>query len=212
MNGTMDTTKQKPVVMDAARILHAASYAGGSCAVVGSIGNAAYGTFQGRPMVLQGLTGGVYGFILGSSYWASRCVAEDVLKQSQILQHQEQKTRKDLIASTISGAIAGGFVGSTNGRAGVIPGVKVYGVVGLLGQGCFTTLARIYNRPRDQRPLLDRLSEKSWWPLKRMTDAEYEEHLTNKLISVEAQIEMVDERLAHLRKQVSLPVKPVPKE
>jgi hypothetical protein len=63
-----------------------------------------------------------------------------------------------------------------------------------------------YHRPRQQRSWMDWLA--TWTPLKRMEEAEYEMILTGKIDSINDQISSLDERLAKLRQEKEVLLKP----
>ena len=49
------------------------------------------------------------------------------------------------------------------------------------------------------KPLFNRIAESKWVPLKSIPDEDYERMLSKKLLRTDAEIAMLDERLASLR-------------
>lgn len=88
----------------------------------------------------------------------------------------------------------------------IIPGVVVFSVLGFLGQSSYNMidewqLQRENNAPT--KPLGQRIVESRWMPFRVLTDEQYREILDEKLLSVEAEIAMVDEKIDELRKSKS---------
>jgi len=75
------------------------------------------------------------------------------------------------------------------------------GLVGIVGQAGFHAAAeRETASPTDHRSLGDRLASSKWIPLKSLSDTEYENILTERLVRAEAEISIIDEQIAVLRR------------
>lgn len=72
-------------------------------------------------------------------------------------------------------------------------------MLGLGGELVFPTLFTMAETPTERRPLLQRLSDSAWWPLKSLSDADYEKELTEKVLELDAQVAMIDERIGTLK-------------
>lgn len=122
-----------------------------------------------------------------------------------------QELRYSAFAGSLSGAINGAFrepattkhTSSTNtftgSRSNIVPGAIMMGLLGMAGQGGYNALST--SRDEEQgprRPLMARLADSRWMPLKNLSDEQYEEMLSAKLIKVEVEISLIDEKIATL--------------
>jgi len=74
------------------------------------------------------------------------------------------------------------------------------GLLGLAGQGGYNMIsANQHAEPAPPRSIVQRLAESKWVPLKALSDHQYEEMLNEKLLKVEVEISMVDDKIAALR-------------
>jgi hypothetical protein len=73
------------------------------------------------------------------------------------------------------------------------------GAVGFVGQKGFHAILANYHPDAERRPLLQRIMDSPWMPLKSLSDDDYESMLREKLIRTEAEIALIDERLVDLR-------------
>lgn len=160
------------------------------------LSGAGYATLKGKPMILWGGAAGGQCFILGSTFWFTRGIAANYALVQR--RHDALSFGEELVCSSLSGSAAGAVGGALRGRSNVIPGALVFGLLGLAGQAGLSSFAAAEGT-RDNRPLLDRLSESKWWPLKSIPDAEYEQQLHNKIEALDTEIAMVDEQISTLR-------------
>lgn len=123
-------------------------------------------------------------------------------------------------ASTLAGGIAGSAGGllrlsirpcvdvsllilTLGGRGNILPGAIMFAVFGAMGQ----TAYNIMDTRNAGRPVEEASTQKTSWlnskwsPVKVLSDAEYGEMLQEKLLKVNAEIALVDESLAALRKE-----------
>lgn len=73
------------------------------------------------------------------------------------------------------------------------------GLIGGAGQIGFKFMEQRSNANRDTRPVLVRLSDSSWWPLKSLSDDEYEAMLRDKIKMADAEIAGLDAQIKALR-------------
>lgn len=178
-------------------IISATSYFAGASAITGAVFGAGYATLKQRPVVLWTVaTGGQWG-VLGGSFWFTR----SILRQHAQREHGSQALplREELAYSTVAGSFSGLIGGAFRGRSNILPGAIFLGLVGLGGQLGYHGLSLMDTEGRDRRPILDRLSDSKWWPLKSLSDEEYEHDLTEQLIAIEAEVSIIDEKLSALR-------------
>lgn len=190
-----NTSSRTP--MNAGSIISASNYVAGGSAIAGAAFAAGYATLKGRPVVLWTVASGAQWGVLGWSFWFTR----SILRQHAQREHDSQvlPLREELAYSTIAGSFSGLMGGAVRGRANVLPGAIIVGLVGFGGQLGYHGLSLVESKDRDQRPILDRLSDSKWWPLKALSDEDYEHDLTEQLIAIEAEVSIIDEKLGALR-------------
>ncbi|KAJ9652206.1 hypothetical protein H2198_008510 [Neophaeococcomyces mojaviensis] len=180
--------------------LKSSIYAGGAAAVLGSGLAAAHATLKGRSALVWGGVAGGQCFVLGTTFWLARSVVRSNLVQGRG-QMFTDSSREDLISSGIGGSFAGLAGGALRGPRNMLPGAIVLGLIGLGGQAAYTGLAAIIESPRERRSILQVLSDSSWWPLKSISDEDYEHELMEKVIAIEAEIAIIDEKMLGLKQQ-----------
>ena len=73
------------------------------------------------------------------------------------------------------------------------------GLLGFAGQAGYNMVSAAQPSPSSPRPSIVRLTESKWVPLKALSDQQYEEILQEKLLKVEVEISMIDEKIATLK-------------
>lgn len=61
------------------------------------------------------------------------------------------------------------------------------------------------NAHKTSKPLMQRMAESKWIPLRSLSDQEYREMLSEKLLSIEAEIALLDDKIEELEKSRSVP-------
>ncbi len=74
------------------------------------------------------------------------------------------------------------------------------GILGMLGQGVYNTLHGGGNEVKDTVPFPQRLLDSRWVPLKRLSDEDYVEMLDQKTLKINADIAIIDDKIAALQK------------
>lgn len=174
-------------------------YAGGAAAVLGAGLAAASATLNGRSVWLRSSVAGCQFFVLGSTFWFARSVVRSNLVPTGN-QMVINSTREDLISSGIGGSFAGLAGGALRGPRNMLPGAIILGLMGLGGQAAYTGFAAVLDSPGERRPILEVLSDSSWWPLKSISDEDYEHELAEKVIEIEAEISMIDDKIVTLKR------------
>ncbi|KAL9071891.1 MAG: hypothetical protein Q9157_005317 [Trypethelium eluteriae] len=153
------------------------------------------------PVLFAGASG-LQCFALGSTYWAARSA---ILHAWQI----EKVTPDDRIkASVIAGGFTGGNIGFlARGRANILPGMIMFSAFGYIGQSFYNSQVRkkaaASNNEHthiEKSSVWKRLAESSWTPFKYISDEDYQRMLEEKLLSVEAEIALLDESIEQVRK------------
>lgn len=145
-----------------------------------------------HPGLFAAVTGAQW-FGLGSSYWYARSAISSAAFGNQLRRDQE------LACSTVAGSLAGGINGAIRSRSNIIPGAIVVGLFGFAGQYGYNYVSDSRSSVIEKGPLLQRFSEMKWVPLKSLSNQEYEQMLQEKLLSTDADIAIIDERIAALR-------------
>ncbi|GAB7354156.1 hypothetical protein MBLNU459_g4713t1 [Dothideomycetes sp. NU459] len=194
----------------AASILVPALKFGAMTGTAGVITGGVAGVIRNTPAVFFAAASGVQWFGLGTTFWGTR---------SFILQAWDTGKGTTPSDRTSASAIAGGVAGSgvgllTRGPRNVVPGGIMFTIFGFVGQALYNTYDRTARpAPADgavQKNFLQRLADKKWTPFTVLTDAEYEDMLKEKLLRLDAELAVVDDRIAELRvKDAQLKATPV---
>ncbi|KAK5947370.1 hypothetical protein PMZ80_001520 [Knufia obscura] len=192
----MSTHTPRAAQSNANAIFISSAYFGGGAAALGGTFAAFYATVKGRNTVLWTGAAGAQCFVLGSTFWFSRTVL-----RNNALEAHPLSPKEELMYSSLAGSFAGMAGGALRGRGNIIPGAIVVGLMGLGGQASYTVFEHMAEKPADSRPLLDRLSSSKWWPLKSISDADYEKELSERVIGLEAEMAMIDERITALKQE-----------
>ncbi|WYZ39952.1 hypothetical protein EsH8_IV_000293 [Colletotrichum jinshuiense] len=150
----------------------------------------AAGIVRDSTPALFALASGIQWFALGSSYWLSRTVVmtawggEGKLTNSSKIQ-----------ASTIAGGTAGMVGGLIRGPKNIIPGVLVFSLVGGTGQAIVNS---VQGRPEVTEKKKS-IFESSWSPLKKLSDDEYRGMIDEKMLKIDAEIALIDDKIVELR-------------
>ncbi|KAF4337376.1 hypothetical protein FBEOM_8760 [Fusarium beomiforme] len=160
-------------------------YAGVLAGVGGSI-------FKEANPIIWGAVSGFQWFTLGTSFWFTRSIVVKAWGGEERLKNGDKT-----IASAIAGTAAGSVGGLIRGPKNILPAMFVWTTVGAGGQ-------MIANRMAARKPKVDDENESFWtrWsPLKKLTDQEYRDMMSEKMLRIDADIALIDDRIAELRKR-----------
>ncbi|RLL93342.1 hypothetical protein CFD26_102437 [Aspergillus turcosus] len=118
------------------------------------------------------------------------------------LHYEDRATPKQrAYVSAVSGGIAGGAVTRLMGGR-LIPGVVIFSLLGYVGQRSYNAIDswQMEHANAPSKPILQRLADSKWIPLKTLSDDEYRGILGEKLLSIEAEIAIIDEKIEELEK------------
>ncbi|EME47121.1 hypothetical protein DOTSEDRAFT_165921 [Dothistroma septosporum NZE10] len=170
---------------------------GAACAGAGFLFGSAAGIVRGLPPGLSGGISALQTFAIGTVFSMTRTG----IVQAWTVNGVPPVGRDLTIASTIAGAVSGGGVGFiARGRGNVLPGAIMFSLFGAAGQS-------IYNRwttPKEAVPKQNfwkRMAEKSWTPFKVLSNEEYAEMLKEKMLRVDVEIAILDDKIAALKEQ-----------
>ncbi|KAL4871087.1 hypothetical protein BDV12DRAFT_164756 [Aspergillus spectabilis] len=164
------------------------------------------GVIRSPHPVIHSLSCGIHWFACGTSFWWLR---------SNILKHyyEDKATlRERSYASTISGGVAGGAVTRLMGGR-LVPGLVIFSLLGYVGQASYNAIDRwqLEQANKPSKPFLERMAQSKWIPLKSLTDDEYKGILNEKLLGIEAEIALIDDKIEELEKaKLNAPVQVSP--
>lgn len=161
----------------------------------GFLFGSASGIVRGLPPLLAGGASALQTFAIGTIFSACRSsVLQAWTVDDKVLPSKDLTT-----ASAISGGITGGVVGLlVRGRANVVPGTIMFAIFGAAGQHFYSG----WSAPTDRQPkenFWKRMSDKSWTPFKMLTNDEYSDMLKEKMLKVDVEIAILDDKIAALR-------------
>ncbi|KAI7554475.1 hypothetical protein KC319_g1096 [Hortaea werneckii] len=172
---------------------------GAACGTAGFLFGGTVGILKGSTPFLFATASGLQTFALGSSFWTCRSTFIQTRRDPSALTTSELYQ-----ASGISGAVSGGLVALvTRGRRNVIPATLMWGLSGLVGQATYNA---IYAKPAvvvegPKETFWERMAKKSWTPIKYVTNDEYAEMLREKMLKIDVEIAVLDDKIAELKKQ-----------
>jgi hypothetical protein len=194
-------------------------------AVFGLVTGAIYGTLRTQTPTLFSIVSGAQCFGIGFTFWATRMSILNhtgLLNQWNITRGAPIHPRDDLSptssekvrASTFAGAFTGCSLGLLfRGPRNVIPGTIMFTLFGWGGQHGYNFLDKRNSqdlreqaelkasgdwKPKDT--LMQKFAKSKWSPMSVLTDEQYEEMLQERLLKVEAEIAIIDEKIEGIRK------------
>ncbi|KAF2197339.1 hypothetical protein GQ43DRAFT_381238 [Delitschia confertaspora ATCC 74209] len=185
---------------------------------VGSIA----GVLRNTTPVLFSIASGLQWTTIGFTFWSIRSSMlqrDGLYNWWSISRGLPTKPRYDLnptpkdrvYASTVSGATTGGVLGFLfRGPRNVIPGIIMFTFFGFTGQHLYNRLdARHLDKVtapdltaqelEERGNWLKRFAQTKWSPMTVLSDEEYEKMLKEKLLRIETDLELVEERLVELK-------------
>ncbi|PPJ53049.1 hypothetical protein CBER1_11362 [Cercospora berteroae] len=117
---------------------------------------------------------------------------------------EHKPTPGELTAATaLAGGLSGGSVGALfRGRRNIIPGAIMWSIFGATGQYMYNSWSKAPQQGETQRSgFWQRMSEKSWTPFKVLSNEEYAKMLEEKMLKVEVEISILDDKIAAMKEQ-----------
>ncbi|KAI1168561.1 hypothetical protein F5B18DRAFT_184991 [Nemania serpens] len=164
--------------------------------VTGGIGlliGAGSGIMRSAPPTIFALFAGLQWFTLGSSYMASR----------DLLCHawggRENMSTSDLVtASGVAGGVSGMLGGMIRGPRNILPGVLFFGTLGA-GTSFLSQLTGAESKTKTS------WLDSKFSPVQRLSDKDYIEKIEEKILRLDAEIAIIDESIASLKKPSQSP-------
>ncbi|KAI1281410.1 hypothetical protein F5Y07DRAFT_354631 [Xylaria sp. FL0933] len=166
--------------------------------VTGGIGlllGAGIGIVRAAPPTIFALFTGFQWFALGSTYMASRNLLYHALGG------EENLSSSDLVkVGGAAGSVSGMVGGMLRGPKNILPGMLVFGTLGA-GSSYVSQLAQ----GTEAKPKKSWLDSK-WSPMQRLSDKDYMNMVEEKILRLDAEIAIIDENIASLKKESHSPV------
>ncbi|KAJ5894653.1 hypothetical protein N7495_006344 [Penicillium taxi] len=162
---------------------------------VGLIYGGAAGVIRSRNPLVHSISNGIHWAVCGSTFWWLR---SNIIK----LHYQDDASLQERkYASAVSGGISGGLVTRLMGGR-LVPGLVIFSIVGYCGQSAFNRVDawQMARSQKPTQPLFQRMANSKWIPLRHLSDEDYREILSEKLLSVEVEISLLDEKIEGLEK------------
>ncbi|CAK7216623.1 hypothetical protein SBRCBS47491_002890 [Sporothrix bragantina] len=176
-----------------AQLLGPSLQVGLGAGAVGLFVGAASGIMRNTVPVLFSLVTGAQWFALGSSYYGTRSAV--ISKWGG----EDKVTSSDKVkASTIAGASAGLIGGVLRGPRNILPAIAVFSIFGASGQAIINKMPTGDAAAQDAKPKSSWLDSK-WSPVTPMSDAEYAAFIDDKILKLDVEMAMIDDKLAALR-------------
>ncbi|KAJ5083576.1 hypothetical protein N7456_013003 [Penicillium angulare] len=175
--------------------LLSAAKVGALSGTAGLIYGGAAGVIRSPNPVIHSVSCGIHWAACGSTFWWLR---SNIIK----LHLQDQASPQErAYVSAISGGISGGVVTRLMGGR-LIPGLVVFSLLGYAGQSAFNRVDawQMHRSQNPSKPLAVRMAESKWIPLRHLSDEDYRGILSEKLLSIEAEIALLDEKIEDLEK------------
>ncbi|KAF2873835.1 hypothetical protein BDV95DRAFT_567846 [Massariosphaeria phaeospora] len=207
-------------------VIRQAAIVGGVAAVPGTCFGAFYGTLRTKTPSLFAIGTGLQWFAIGTTFWGVRA---SVLDRHRILNwwnmtrgapvvtraNLTPSTQDKVSASTISGAFTGASLAflfrGARGYRNVIPGTIMFSLFGFCGQHAYQYLDKRNTEAvmkkveakedvKVKENFLERISKSKWSPMTALTDEQYESMMNEKILKIEAEIALIDERIEGFRR------------
>ncbi|KAJ4406829.1 hypothetical protein N0V91_004259 [Didymella pomorum] len=205
-------------------VIKQAAGIGALTAIPGTVVGSVSGTLRTQTPILFAIASGIQCFALGSTFWTARTaiLSQDGLsnwwKSTRGLpldvRHDLKPTRSERVqASTVAGAFTGLSLGLLfRGPRNALPGTFMFGLFGYVGQKGYNYLdqknteeldeeARLLARGEKKKNFMERIAEMKWSPMEVLTDERYEEMLQEKLLKIEVEIALIDDRIKGFRQK-----------
>ncbi|KAM0428309.1 hypothetical protein ACHAPT_007210 [Fusarium lateritium] len=166
---------------------------GGLTGTAGVLAGVGGSIFKEANPIVWGAVSGFQWFTLGTSFWFTRSIVVKAWGGEEQLRNSDKT-----MASAMAGTAAGAMGGLIRGPSNILPAMLVWTVVGAGGQ---MVANRISSRQPQVKDENNSWFRSRWSPLKKLTDEEYTGMMSEKMLRIDADIALIDDRIAELRKQ-----------
>ncbi|CAI6085447.1 unnamed protein product [Clonostachys chloroleuca] len=163
---------------------------GGWCGAAGAMTGIGAAILQDASPAISGIMTGTHWAALGGSYWFSRTV---IIRAAWGREENLTPLNK-VTASALAGLPSGALLGLTRTRT--IPSSMILcSIMTASGQA----IANHFSGRKAEKDEDDSWLRSKWSPLKKLNDQEYVDMMEEKMLRVDADIALIDERIAQLR-------------
>ncbi|KAF9892504.1 hypothetical protein FE257_001613 [Aspergillus nanangensis] len=143
--------------------------------------------------VIHSMSCGIHWFACGTTFWWLR---SNILKLHY--EDNASSTQRSYVSALAGGIAGGGVTRIMGGR--LVPGVVVFSLLGYLGQSTYNVIDnwQMEHANTPSKPIFQRMADSKWIPLKSLTDDDYKGILNEKLLSIEADMALIDEKIEEL--------------
>lgn len=188
-------TVQQPA---ATAVMAPALKVGAACGCAGFLFGGASGTLRGTTPGLFATAASIQTFALGTTFWACRSTIVHTGLAT------DQRPYRLIQVSSLAGGISGGVIAFlTRGRRNVLPATLMWSLTAGLGQLGYNryTSEHMGRQATTPENLWTNLAKRSWFPMKVLSSEEYAEMLREKMLKVDVEIALLDDRIAALSQQ-----------
>ncbi|PHH87048.1 hypothetical protein CDD83_9387 [Cordyceps sp. RAO-2017] len=140
-----------------------------------------------NPFASGAMTGGRW-FAFGTSYWFFRTAAVRAWGGDERMRPAER-----VAASTVAATATGALSGLMGGPTRILPAMAFASVFGAGGQLAVNAVKSAWQSADDEPLYL------KWSPLRRLTDEQYLDIIGEKILKLEVEIALIDDKIAELR-------------
>ncbi|PLB51164.1 hypothetical protein P170DRAFT_436247 [Aspergillus steynii IBT 23096] len=153
------------------------------------------GVLRSQHPVIHSISCGIHWFACGTSFWWIRNGILDLHYQG------EATPRQRAYVSALSGGLAGGAVTRLMGGR-LVPGAVIFSMLGYLGQGSYNAIDtwQMEHANSPSKPIIQRIADSKWIPLRSLSDDDYRGMLSEKLLSIEAEMSLIDDKIEELER------------
>ncbi|GAM34657.1 hypothetical protein TCE0_015r02372 [Talaromyces pinophilus] len=187
------------MIMDADTLISSIKF-GGLSGCTGLLYGGASGILRAsKHPVVHTLAHGIHFSIWGTSFWFIRSNILHFHYQNEATQQQRK------YVSAISGGLSGGAITRLMG-AKFTPGFIVFSLVGYLGQTGFNVAESWHQENAGKeaakpKSILERMAASKWIPLRALSDDDFRDILKEKVLSIEVEIALLDDKIRSLEEE-----------
>lgn len=84
----------------------------------------------------------------------------------------------------------------------LVPGAVIFSLLGYLGQSSYNAIDtwQMEHANSPSKPIIQRIADSKWIPLRTLSDDDYRGMLSEKLLSIEAEMSLIDDKIADLER------------
>ncbi|KAM7202282.1 hypothetical protein V8F20_004449 [Naviculisporaceae sp. PSN 640] len=164
--------------------------------VFGMFAGATAGIIRTSTPVTFSIFTGFQWFVLSSSFYGSRQLSLQYLKEKE-----EPSESEKVKASALAGAFAGTMGGLVRGPKNILPGALMFTLLGAGGQKAVNSYYRRQAENEKFKQEGKGFLASKWSPVTKLSDEDYEAILKEKLLQIEVEMSFIDEEINKVKAQ-----------